>query len=386
MPTDDPGTRVIAAMRLAGPRFDADGMPADSLLEVAAFEDVLRSLVRQFWLARNPSRQRVPAGYDAEITLRLTRIGSGSAVPVLEHDPYLGIDDLFREDEVKQDYARARGVMEQFIEYAKTGEGQIPPEIRQVPPSKIKKFGQSLRRDESIQIASRELEDWEPVISYTPATRTSALGDLLGEYTQRVTVDGYVTGFNPISGRLTVRDRERKIYVTLPYLQAGVHVSIESAEQLFECHAEGIGAFTANGQLTKLDSISTLDIIDLTEDARVARQLVNDLANLEEGWIDGELGEAISPEVIERGNSVVDAMIALANITRTVYPTEEGGVRFYWPEAENQLSIEVEPDCALYIHAVDVAAGTFADGSVPPHATNLIDHLDSWLAEEHTDD
>ncbi|MFD4460538.1 hypothetical protein [Nocardia sp. NPDC058480] len=386
MPHDDHDTEVIAAMRLAGHRFNTKGMPADSLVEVAALEDILRSLVRQFWQERNPSRQRVPKGYDAEITLRLTYIDQGSAVPVLEHDPDLGIGDLFRGDEVRQDYARARDLLQQFIEHAQTGQGQIPPEIRKIPSSKMKKFGQSLRRDESIQIASMNLTDWGPITPYTPATRTSALSNLLGEYTERVTVDGTVTAITPITGKLTVRDRERKTSVQVPYLQAGVHVSIESAEQIFECHVEGIGEFTADGRLTKLDNISTLDIIDVTEDARVIRQLVGSLAALETGWIDGELGEPISPEVIDRSHAVIDAMIALGNITRTVFPTEEGGVRFYWPDAENQLSIEVEPHVALYIHTTDPSAGTFADESVPPDETNLIDRLDSWLAEEHNSD
>ncbi len=33
----------------------------------------------------------------------------------------------------------------------------------------------------------------------------------------------------------------------------------------------------------------------------------------------------------------------LGNVTGSVFPTEQGGVRFYWPLAENQLTIEVEP-------------------------------------------
>ncbi|WP_063023709.1 hypothetical protein [Nocardia niwae] len=50
---------------------------------------------------------------------------------------------------------------------------------------------------------------------------------------------------------------------------------------------------------------------------------------------------------------------------RAVYATEDGGLCFYWPDTANQLSIEAEPDGALYIHVADVNVGTFSAISVP---------------------
>ncbi|MFD4181980.1 hypothetical protein, partial [Rhodococcus sp. NPDC058514] len=109
-----------------------------------------------------------------------------------------------------------------------------------------------------------------------------------------------------------------------------------------------------------------------------------ELAFLEEGWLDGEAGQAISTQVINRSVEVIDAMTNLGNVTRSVFPTEEGGVRFYWPDTENQLSIEVEPSCALYVHTADVAAGTFQDAAVPENA-DLTDRLATWLIGEDAD-
>ncbi|MFD4266873.1 type I restriction endonuclease subunit R [Rhodococcus sp. NPDC058481] len=124
--------------------------------------------------------------------------------------------------------------------------------------------------------------------------------------------------------------------------------------------------------------------VDLAEDARTARKALGALAFLEEGWLDGEAGQAISTQVINRSVEVIDAMTNLGNVTRSVFPTEEGGVRFYWPDTENQLSIEVEPSCALYVHTADVAAGTFQDAAVPENA-DLTDRLATWLIGEDAD-
>jgi type I restriction enzyme, R subunit len=119
----------------------------------------------------------------------------------------------------------------------------------------------------------------------------------------------------------------------------------------------------------------------ILEDARIARMVLGALASLEEGWVDGDTGEAISIEVISRGAQVIDVMEDLGNVTRSVFPTEPGGVRFYWPNTENQLTIEVEPTGALYIHTADVAAGTFQDEAVPKDA-DLTERLATWLVEQ----
>lgn len=74
-------------------------------------------------------------------------------------------------------------------------------------------------------------------------------------------------------------------------------------------------------------------------------------------------------------------MISLGNFTRTIFPTEEGGIRFYWPEAENQLTIDVEPSGSLYVHAADVEAGTFDEATISADNPDLPSALDSWLSE-----
>lgn len=126
-------------------------------------------------------------------------------------------------------------------------------------------------------------------------------------------------------------------------------------------------------------------VIDLAEDARTARKALGALAFLEDGWLDGEAGQAISTQVINRSVEVIDAMTNLGNVTKSVFPTEEGGVRFYWPDAVNQLSIEVETSGALYVHTADVAAGSYQDAVVPGGA-DLSDRLAAWLVENDADD
>ncbi|MGW9169720.1 hypothetical protein ACWGPP_18875, partial [Agromyces sp. NPDC055657] len=260
-----PDARVVAAMRLSGRRFDSAGMPADALVEVAAFEDLLRSLVRLYWLDRHPNRTRLPKGYDSTITLRLTAIGTGSAVPVLEYDSALMPDDIFGPHEITQDFERAVEAIDDFINYGFSDKGRIPSDIQRLPSGKVKKFGQTMRKGEAIQVSSVVPPDptgWESITRYTRDARSHALVGLIGNFTQPVTVEGQVIDFKVSSGQLIIRSRDHGGDISVPYQESDVKVSIVGSpeNQLFEGQAEGIGEFNADGRLTKLIAVNSLAV------------------------------------------------------------------------------------------------------------------------------
>lgn len=374
---------VVAALRLSGKRFESKGLPVDSTSEVAALEDILRTLVKMFWLERFPHRKRIPKGFDQQITLNLTDIGPGSSVPILERQSEAVFDDLFSEQEVVEDYQRAVKLVEQFIEGVSSAPDLIPDEIRALPISKIRRFGQSLNRDEAIQVASTTSRDWDTQILYTPEIRNAVLIELTGAYTETATVDGKVTDFNVSTNSLTVADRHHGTAITIPYGDTPLNVNIEKSGQQFECRAEGIGEFTADGRLRKLISVATLDIIDITEDVRAVQRTLEQLAKLRPGWVDGDEGEAISSRTIEVSQVLVEQVIETGAVTRNVYPTEEGGIRFYWPESFNQLSIEVEPTGTLYIHSIEEQ--TFTEERLDTDAENTPERLKQWLERSAID-
>lgn len=373
--------RVAAVMRLSGARFESPGMPADALAEISAFEELLRSLVKQYWRDRHPGRKRLDRGYDDQIKLRLTTIEQGSSMPVLEYDAQLDSEDLFGPSEIYTDFERAIDVIEQFVNMAQNRSKEIPHDIRRLPAATLKKFGQSIRGGEAIQIARRIPASWDSVALYTPEVRREALVDLVGTFTNSVRVEGKVIGFDVVGGLLTVRDREQKRNIVIPYREADLDAHIISASQLFECEADGVGEFNADGFLLRLTDVISLRVTEVTEDALAARAAIENISYLNEGWMDGESGEPVSSSVVERAHTVVEALISHGNITRSVTPTEGGGISFYWPNSENRLTIEVEPSSALYIHAVNLVERTFREATVSPEVVELGAVLEDWLAE-----
>src|SRR5690242_19387562 len=69
--------------RMTGARFEAPGMPADSVVEVQRFSELVYEVARHVWLERNQGRARVPSDMVRAFDLRLVSVEDGSARPVL---------------------------------------------------------------------------------------------------------------------------------------------------------------------------------------------------------------------------------------------------------------------------------------------------------------
>lgn len=106
--------------------------------------------------------------------------------------------------------------------------------------------------------------------------------------------------------------------------------------------------------------------------------ILEDLSLLEDGWLDGDAGKAITADALARAAEVADAAKELGNSTESIFPTEEGGVRFYWSESENQLTVDVEPSGEVCVHTAELMSGAFQYVSLD-WGVSLSEHLKAWL-------
>lgn len=70
--------------------------------------------------------------------------------------------------------------------------------------------------------------------------------------------------------------------------------------------------------------------------------------------------ETLSPRV----EAVLEAMQQADNLDALIFPMEDGSTRFYWAAAENKMTVDVSPDGEIYIHAADLATGTYRDETI----------------------
>lgn len=93
-----------------------------------------------------------------------------------------------------------------------------------------------------------------------------------------------------------------------------------------------------------------------------------ELAALEQGWLDGDAGIPIAAAALNCAGSVLDSVTKSGTVAPSVFPTEEGGVQLFWSETDSKLTVNVEPDGGIAVHALDAHAAAgfqymmFAEG------------------------
>jgi hypothetical protein len=135
-----------SGLRLTGGRFDGVGMPVETLVELAAYRDLVLGVAKELFRTTHPARQRVPRGFAERLQLRLRTVETGSAIPVLERVAASGA--LLADDD---EFTRARDVIEDAV--AAVGSGADLPSA--FPGSALvlfNRFGQTLRSDEAIEL------------------------------------------------------------------------------------------------------------------------------------------------------------------------------------------------------------------------------------------
>lgn len=103
------------------------------------------------------------------------------------------------------------------------------------------------------------------------------------------------------------------------------------------------------------------------------------LAPLGPGAFDDAPAQPISAQAFARASDAIDAMRTFDNVATALFPTDTGGLCFYWPDSDNQMTVDVEPSGAVYVHVADLSAGTYRDETIPADS-DLTSRLAVWLA------
>jgi hypothetical protein len=138
--------REFATLRVTGPRFDDHGLDIDVLPELISYKRLLIETAQEIWRRRNPERQRLPKGFEANVVIKFFRLQPGSTeVPLVRQVEKCQASLLPLFDEQPDE------IDEAAIDAA--GSGRSAPEtlLRSVIPF-FREFGQTLREDEAIII------------------------------------------------------------------------------------------------------------------------------------------------------------------------------------------------------------------------------------------
>lgn len=328
-------------LRFEGRRFEGARLPVGILSDIEAFRDLLVSFAKTCWLAENEGRQRVPRGFDAQLSLDLVTIEEGSAVPVLapSFGDVQGVLPGFTAGPIALLRNAYLEVSEIFHKAANdTG---YKPVLRRDQISALNRFGAGLRKDERIEILGVERLDGN-VVYITPEIRRDLITRIRETYEKRyigagvlktVSADGWLEVAIEDHGLIRLDVGERAFEEFNGFLLNEVNVEVT-----LELDADDRVRSVIDTHLVELTEI-------ISEDDRAtlqrARLRFAEISEMESGWMDGE-GERIASAAIEQAEAIFDigrSWFAEAGI----FPTLEGGIQIEVSNADNDYTFTIAP-------------------------------------------
>ncbi|MFE5646960.1 hypothetical protein [Rhodococcus sp. NPDC056516] len=352
----------LVSLHLVGERFHGTGTPAAALAEVVALDDLIRRIARLIWKNENPNRTRALRNFDSNADLRLTDIAPGSKTPTLSRITQESDLALFDADPLGPAIEKAVDALIEYVKAAATG-GEIPEVIRQVGGAKMKGLGRSLTSEQYLQIDRPQSQNWTKAPRFTADSRNKALSRLNANFKKTVELDGQLKALDLLQKKATLQTFDKGL-VQISWQNTGLNFNVdERADQGIFCTVSGRGEFNSSGKLIKIED--EVDISNLvtaeTRDRKpilayfLGKRKLHELTRLDDGWIDGKSGAPIEHAVIKFAELLHTNLLGRELNTQFIFPTENGGLQFEWPQSNGKASVEIEIDQTIisaYAHRI----------------------------------
>ena len=327
-------------LRFVGRRFDGARLPVGVLPDIEAFRDLIVAFAKSNWLEAHESRQRVPRGFDAQLSLDLVVIDEGSAVPVLKlsgADPQGFLPGMFeaRYAVLETAYQRMSNVLDDA-----ENDSEYRPVLTRDQISALNRFGAGLRDHEKVEFLGTKGRSGE-VVSLDSYRRKNLITRLRETYEKRYEGDGYLNGVFA-DGKIIVRVPE---YGDIP-LDVGDRALDEFDGYLLnDVSIDMTLELDAQDKVRGVKDIHSVDMYEpLSERARNAidRSMFRlaELAEFEPGWLDGQ-GEKIAESAVAQAKYLVKGgtdWFASAGI----FPTLSGGIQIEVEHDSVDLTILID--------------------------------------------
>lgn len=328
----------FGALAFKGGRYDEDrrGLPVFAMAELQRYANLVSRVARSMYMQDNPQRKRAPGAFADALDLRLTRVDTGSIIPVLER-PSVDPTD-FAMAAAYEVYDAARDIIDDtFREINESG--RIPANFPMSAVGALAQFGKSLRDDEYIMLGSQS--ESRSVVNRQVREKLRELANLQGIEVERVLI-GRITGLRSEPKHqfdlvLSGTDKRRPI--------EGMFVDPATFDLLdgFKGYA-GTAPLCSVSVVTEQFANGEFDIIDvLAVEVALPPEWSNRVAELTEirdGWLTPATA-APTAEVIDLLELLLARWFDLGIPRPLMYPSGEGGIQLEWREPRAEIEVEI---------------------------------------------
>ncbi len=310
-------------------------MPLHVLADFAVLEQMIVDIAKWKFRSENPARKRVPRGFTDGISLKLTGVEDGSAIPVISL--FFAATTLFP-PAAKSYFEDARAA---FVGAIREAEQNRP--ITDLPPRMLgyfARFGRSLEPGETVVFEDATAG---PPAHLTQETRHRlVIASTVKEYTGDVMLHGTTTGMELKDGWFHL-ERPDGTTVRVPLAEQHLDTILEAFNnyaigQKVRVRVYASGRFDRDRRLKGIESVDQVVVIDPLD----VRARVEELKLLRHGWLDGK---GIAPPPAALDGITVAFEERYPNDLRLPYlfPTPVGRVLAEWSLDPWSLSLEIDP-------------------------------------------
>lgn len=360
------------APRMVGSRFEEAAIPLELLRDLAAMEVMITEVAKWCYLKDHPNRKRTPKGFTDGISLKLSGVGEGSAVPHLS----LVIEEpkLFP-SQAQVYFERARDHFIGAINAAEYDE-PISHHIPDMYLAYFDRIGRGLRDGEAIEFAPQEAERKARL---TKAIRRKLVlaSSQIDELTEEVT----------LRGRIPEADQDKMTFelqvingprvgapIASQHLQT-VMDAFNGYKQGTRVLLQGIGRYNRYERLQSLETVEHLSLLDAND---VAARL-EEFKAMRRGWLDGKKGLAPDKAGLDWLANSFQHKYPDELPLPYLYPTAEGGVQAEWSLGNWEISLDIDIDQ----HQGEWHAMSMDSSAEKERTLNLNQDTDwRWLADQ----
>ena len=331
--------------RLIGDRFEDHSIPLEFLKDLAVLEQMIVEVAKLEFFKEHSDRKRSPRGFTEGISLKLTDVAHGSAVPIigLAVEP----DTLFP-TKTQVYFERARDAIVRAIDAA----GREST-IGSILPEKIlgyfDKFGRSLRNGEIMELTVPK-QRLSAKLTRETRRRLVLAASNVEELTEDVAVRGTVPAIDLDEMTLQVMlvdGRKIKAPIAPQHLDA-VLEAFNGYENGLRVLFQGVGRVNRSDKLLGFESIEHVNLLDELD---VSAQ-IDELRSLQDGWLEGG-GRTPTGDELDWLSRAFDRYYPDDLPLPYLYPTELGGVQAEWSLGRNEVTLEMNlAEHSGYFHAL----------------------------------
>ena len=332
------------APTLTGKRFDDHSIPLELLEDFAAFEQLLIEMAKVIYLEKNEARQRVPRGFEDNVSLKLYDIGKGSAIPKIAliyalataklTSPTL---ELFPEANYTY-FEEARDRIYNGIDAAHTGE-KITIFIPENLLGFFNKIGKRLKDDEAINFNPSSNKN----LKLDRATRKKLVlaSSSIKQVTEETTIIASIPEADKSKQTFTLLlNSLQRINTEMPEVHyETILKAFNEYEQNCKVSVKGIGRFNHLDKLEGFESIEQISIIDPLD---VIYRL-EEISTLENGWLNGE-GIAPKKDDLDWFSNMFEGNFDKNLPLPFIFPTPDGGLQAEWAFNQYDISLAINLD------------------------------------------